>query len=72
MNDNLTREGYISLLRSQHEQVCYENGDHPDEVDTAYSVGADAIELLERWDRQNYYFEQQAVTPIKAFDGMKN
>lgn len=33
-----------SFLRSQHEQLCFEQGDHKDEVDTAYSLGADANE----------------------------
>ena len=33
-----------SFLRSQHKQLCFEQGDHKDEVDTAYSLGADAIE----------------------------
>ena len=32
-----------SALMEMHRQVCFENGDHPDEVDTPYSVGADAI-----------------------------
>jgi hypothetical protein len=36
----------VELLRDMHQQVCEEQGDHPDEVDTAFSEGADAIERL--------------------------
>ena len=36
----------VGLLREMHDQVCEEQGDHPDEVDTAFSDGADAIERL--------------------------
>lgn len=36
--------GYIRVLRDTHRAICYERGDHHDEVETAYSVGADAIE----------------------------
>lgn len=43
--DNHKRQ-WISFLREQHRQVCFEQGDHPDEIDTAYSAGADAIERL--------------------------
>ena len=31
------------FLTDQHRQCCFEAGDHPDEVDTAYSIGAYAI-----------------------------
>ena len=31
------------FLMSQHHQICFERGDHPQEVDTAYSLGADAL-----------------------------
>lgn len=34
----------VSFLRSQHAQICFERGDHKDEVDTPWSRGADAIE----------------------------
>ena len=30
-------------LMEVHKRVCFEHGDHPDEVDTPYSVGAEAI-----------------------------
>ena len=33
-------------LMEVHKRVCFEHGDHPDEVDTPYSVGAEAIEYL--------------------------
>ena len=33
-------------LMEVHKRVCFEHGDHPDEVDTPYSVGAEAIEHL--------------------------
>jgi hypothetical protein len=31
------------FLMSQHHQICFERGDHPQEIDTAYSFGADAL-----------------------------
>lgn len=34
----------VDFLRAQHHQLCFENGDHPDEIDTAYSHAADALE----------------------------
>lgn len=34
----------VAFLRHLHEQVSFENGDHPKEIDTAYSAGADALE----------------------------
>lgn len=30
-------------LEDMHKQVCYENGEHPDEVDTPYLIGAGCI-----------------------------
>jgi hypothetical protein len=36
----------VAVLRNMHEAVCEAEGDHPDEVDTAFSEGADAIERL--------------------------
>lgn len=35
----------VELLRDQHNAACFENGDHKDEVDTPWSLGADAIEI---------------------------
>ena len=35
-----------SYLMGVHKRVCFEHGDHPYEVDTPYSVGAEAIEHL--------------------------
>ncbi|AGG91192.1 MULTISPECIES: hypothetical protein [unclassified Sulfitobacter] len=32
-----------TFLMGQHRQSCFEQGDHPDETDTPYSIGADAI-----------------------------
>ncbi|MFZ3584566.1 hypothetical protein ACOI1H_20740 [Loktanella sp. DJP18] len=43
--DKLTRDR-VDFLRQLHSQVCFADGDHPDESDTAYSCGADAIERL--------------------------
>lgn len=37
---------WVDFLRAEHHQLCFENGDHPSEVSTAYSEGADAIERL--------------------------
>lgn len=37
------RRKAITSLKELHHQACFENGDHPDEIDTAYSLGADAI-----------------------------
>lgn len=34
------------LLREDHLMVCFEQGDHPDEITTAYSAGADALERI--------------------------
>lgn len=63
----------VSFLRSQHAQICFERGDHKDEVDTPWSRGADAIEqcaaLRERaeaaerhkdagWDQQRYWSDR--------------
>lgn len=31
------------FLDALHKQTCFEQGDHPDEIDTAFSLGADAI-----------------------------
>ena len=43
-NENLRDRNEARLiLEGLHNQVCFENGDHPDEVNTAYSIGADAI-----------------------------
>jgi hypothetical protein len=36
----------VALLRHMHREACYAEGDHPDEIDTAFSEGADAIERL--------------------------
>jgi len=33
-----------AFLRALHAQACFEQGDHKDEVDTPYSLGADAID----------------------------
>ncbi|MBQ0717631.1 MAG: hypothetical protein KBT76_14620 [Sulfitobacter litoralis] len=41
-----------AFLRRQHEAACFDVGSHPDEVDTPYSAGADAIERLAAIDRK--------------------
>jgi hypothetical protein len=43
---DLTQKSVVQLRRIHH-QVCFENGDHPDEIDTPYSLGADALERME-------------------------
>ena len=42
----VVRRQNIALLRRQHEAACFDQGDHEDEVDTAFSMGADAIEQV--------------------------
>ncbi len=37
-----------AFLRDMHKRACFEHGDHPDEVDTAFSAGADAIARIEQ------------------------
>jgi hypothetical protein len=37
----------VKALRDLHEQSCFEAGVLPDEVDTPFSAGADAIERLD-------------------------
>jgi hypothetical protein len=34
------------VLMRMHREICFEHGDHPDEVTTPYSEGADAIKRL--------------------------
>jgi hypothetical protein len=36
---------WVVLMR-MHREICFEHGDHPDEVTTPYSEGADAIKRL--------------------------
>ena len=43
--DKILRER-CDYLRQLHREACFAVGDHSDEVDTAYSSGADAIERL--------------------------
>ena len=43
MNNLDTSPEAVAFLRDQHAASCYENGDHKYEVDTPYSLGADAI-----------------------------
>lgn len=43
--DEITR-AHWAQLQDMHRSACFEAGDHPDEVDTAFSAGADAIERL--------------------------
>ena len=33
----------VERLNALHRQLCFENGDHPQEIDTPYSLGADAL-----------------------------
>lgn len=40
------RRKAVAFLRRQHEEACFEQGDHKDEVDTPYSLGADAMEQV--------------------------
>jgi hypothetical protein len=40
--DDETRK-HLAFLKEQHRLSCFETGDHPDEVDTPYSKGAEAI-----------------------------
>lgn len=42
-----TSEWASSSLRNLHRTLCYERGDHPDEIDTAASLGADALDRVE-------------------------
>ena len=37
-----------AFMKRQHIQLCNEEGDHPDEVDTAYSLAADALRRYAR------------------------
>jgi hypothetical protein len=41
------KRDWVSFLRGQHRQLCFEHGDCPEETSTAYSEGADAIERLD-------------------------
>ena len=41
--DEFDGKEYIKFLMDEHEIVCFESGDHPDEVTTPYSAGADAL-----------------------------
>lgn len=43
--DDITRKHWAQL-QELHREACFEAGDHPEEVDTAFSVGADAIQRL--------------------------
>ena len=47
---NETQKEAWSFLMGQHRASCLEHGDHPDEILTAYSLGADAIERLAALD----------------------
>jgi hypothetical protein len=47
--DSETRKSW-AYLTEMHKESCSEMGEHPDEVDTPYSVGADAIERLAAMD----------------------
>ena len=41
-----TTPAAVAFLRDQHASACYENGDAKDEVETPFSLGADAIERV--------------------------
>ena len=43
---------YASFLREVHEAACFETGEHPDEVTTAYSAAAEAIDALSAKDAE--------------------
>lgn len=47
--DDETRK-HLAYLKEQHRLSCFETGDHPDEVETPYSKGAEAIERLQALD----------------------
>jgi hypothetical protein len=34
---------YMEILMEQHRLLCFESGDHHEEITTPYSAGADAI-----------------------------
>lgn len=36
----------VVFLQDMHRQTCFEAGDHPDEVDTPFSLGSDALSRL--------------------------
>ena len=60
-----------SFLRALHTQACFEQGNHKDEVDTPYSLGADAIDQEARRASQAAPApDDQFVTtlPQEAFD----
>lgn len=56
--ERITRN-WILELRDLHSQSCIEVGDHPDEVSTALSAGADALERIANIDAA------KTNTPIK-------
>jgi hypothetical protein len=45
-HDDLVRSKAARKLNEVHRQVCFENGDHALEVDTPYSLGADALQRI--------------------------
>lgn len=69
--DDITRKRWAFLME-QHKISCEENGDHPDEVDTAYSAGADAIQRLSAIDakKASVRVDPQIVDVIEdLYDG---
>jgi hypothetical protein len=45
-HDDLVRSKAARKLNEVHRQVCFENGNHALEVDTPYSLGADALQRI--------------------------
>ncbi|HDZ51401.1 hypothetical protein LCGC14_0113320 [marine sediment metagenome] len=43
--DDITRNRWAQL-QEMHRAACFEAGDHPEEVDTAFSLGADAMQRM--------------------------
>ena len=35
-----------AFMRGMHETACYEQGDHPDECDSYFSLAADALDAI--------------------------
>jgi hypothetical protein len=60
--DEITRKRW-AFLKEQHKAACFEAGDHPDEVDTAYSAGADAIERLAALDAKLAAEKEPQIEP---------
>lgn len=47
------QRGQWAFLKRQHEDACFEVGEHPDEYDTPFSAGADAMERLALIEKTN-------------------